>query len=187
VAVHNHEKKISPRSHEIIRWESPRSHECYCVRDRLLSATMEIFSKPNAFRTVNVMNGYFVYNSEHRVLICKQHQYCVSRSSVPRHLLQEHDISITVRQEIISYVEQFATAEEITYSADKVIPIPYLRTITGFQCQYDTCHKILGTLQSVKKHCRLEHAWKAKDGECWVETRAQTFYQGNNQRYGFIV
>jgi hypothetical protein len=131
------------------------------------------------------MNAYLFFNQEQQVLICKEHQHAVSSKWVSRHFLQEHELDFTVRQEIIKYASQFTTAEssDLVYSTEKVVPVPYLSICTVFQCQYEECNKLLGTPQSVQKHCQLEHDGKAKDGEKWVETRAQTFFQGNNKRY----
>ena len=131
------------------------------------------------------MSRYLFFSHEHSVLICKVHQYAVSPKFLARHLLQEHSLEAAVRQEIVSYAAQFTAVEatQLTYSPDKVTPIPYLKTITGLECQYPNCNKILGTLQSIQKHSRIDHDWKAKDGCQWTETQAQTFYQGNGQRY----
>ena len=131
------------------------------------------------------MSAYLFFNQEQHVLICKEHQYAVSSKFLSRHLLEEHDLDISVRQDIIQYASQFTTTEasQLIYSIEKVAPVSYLSTIVGFQCQYNMCHKVLGTLQSVQKHCKHYHDWKSKDGEKWMETRAQTFFQGNNKRY----
>jgi Orsellinic acid/F9775 biosynthesis cluster protein D len=131
------------------------------------------------------MNAYVHFNQEHNVLICKVHQYAVSSKFLARHFLEEHDLDIKIRQDIITYASQFTTAKpsQILYSLDNVILVPYLSIITGFRCQYEGCAKILGTLASVKHHCKVDHDWKAKDGTKWVETRAQTFFQGYLKRY----
>jgi hypothetical protein len=136
-----------------------------------------------------IMSAYLFFNQEHNILICKEHQYAVSSKLVSRHFLREHELDMNVRQEIIKYASQFTTAEvsELIYSTEKILPVPYLSICIGFQCQYDECHKVLGTLQSAQKHCQVEHDWKAKDGEKWVETRAQTFFQGNIKRYLNLV
>ena len=196
VCLH-HEKKISRRSYEIITWESRRSYVWFCVADSHQSSPRKILnvvtpkrtnvasqSTPYTLREVNIMTAYVHFNQEHNVLICKAHQYAISSKYLGRHFLEEHDLDITVRQDIINYISQFCTTEApLTYSPDKVVPVPYLSIITGFQCQYEMCNKVLGTLYSVKKHCRLVHHWKAKDGLCWTETQAQTFFQGNDRRY----
>jgi hypothetical protein len=133
----------------------------------------------------NIMNAYIHFNQEHHLLICKVHQYVVSSKFLARHFLEEHDLDIRIRQEIINYASRFTTAEpsEVLYSPEKIIPIPYINIVTGFQCQTEGCGKILGTLVSVKGHCKVDHDWKAKDGNQWVETRAQTFFQGQYKRY----
>ena len=130
------------------------------------------------------MSAYLFFNQEHNVLICKVHQCVISSKFVYRHFLVEHNLDLKVRQEVVNYASQFATAEasELMYSPHKVISIPYLSIVDGFKCQYEECDKVLGTLASMKGHCKVDHAWKAKDGDKWKETRAQTFFQGNNKR-----
>ena len=130
------------------------------------------------------MSVYLFFNQEHNVLLCKVHQCAVSSKFVYRHFLVEHNLELKVRQEVINYASQFATAEalELTYSLHKVMPVPYLSIVDAFQCQYEECYKVQGTLASMKSHCKSDHDWKVKDGEKWVETRAQTFFQGNSKR-----
>jgi hypothetical protein len=133
------------------------------------------------------MSAYIFLNTEHNVLICKIHQHAIHPRYITRHFLEEHELSFAVRQSIQEYVAQYVVTEasDLVYSAERSQPIPYLKVINGFQCQYDACSKILGTLDSMKRHCRMDHHWKSKDGARWVETRAQTFYQGNHQRYSY--
>ena len=136
------------------------------------------------------MNKYVVYNSHYQVLICKAHQYAFTSESMMRHFRNEHkELSLQTRQEIIHYAStmNIADAEQLSYSIDRITPIPYLKIVEGYQCQFTLCCKILGTLDSVKKHCKLEHEWSAKNGECWTKTRAQTFYSGNERRYFIII
>jgi len=190
----HHEKSKSPRNNEIITWRSPRNHGNYNMgtatnlhHEKIIMwqhTNLSMWHHYTSRTTVN-MSGYIFFNCEYNVLICKTHQYAISPKFLAHHLLQEHNLEVTVRQEIVSYASQFTAAEatQLTYSLSKVIPIPYLNTITGYQCQYENCNKILGTLQSVQRHCRLNHGWKAKNGDSWVETRAQTFFQGNDRRY----
>ena len=69
------------------------------------------------------MSTYVHFNQEHNVPVCKVHQYAISFKVLYRHLLDEHDLDLKVRQEIISYASQFTTAEasELTYLPHKVI------------------------------------------------------------------
>jgi len=131
-----------------------------------------------------IMSAYLFFNQEHHVLICKVHQYAVSSKFLAHHFLEEHDLDINVRHEITMYTSQFHTVEasQLAYSADKVVPVPHLNIVSAFQCQNETCRKVVGSLYSIKNHCRSEHGWKAKNGSTWMETRAQSFYQGNSQR-----
>ena len=131
------------------------------------------------------MNAYIVHNSEYNILICKEHGYALSEEFLTRHFRMEHDLPLERRQEILAYASQFHPTKptELTYTQERVIPIPYLPIIDGYQCNFDGCHVILGTVTSITKHCREKHDWKIKDGECWSNTRAQTFYQGPLRRY----
>ena len=140
--------------------------------------------KPTQPKTTN-MSAYLYFNQEHKVLLCKVHQCAITSKFIYRHFLNDHDLDLKVRQEIVNYASQFSTAEasELTYSPHKVIPVPYLTIVDAYKCQYEECHKVLGTFASMKWHCNVEHAWKAKDVDKWMETRAQTFFQRNNKRY----
>jgi len=131
------------------------------------------------------MSAYLFFNQEQNVLICKVHQCAISFRVIYRHFLDEHNLELKVRQEVINYASQFATAEasELTYSPHEVIPVPYLSIVDALKCQYEDCGKVLGTLMSMKGHCKVVHVWKAKDGEKWTKTRAQTFFQGHDKRY----
>jgi len=113
------------------------------------------------------MTVYLFFNHEHNVLLCKVHQCAVSSKFIYRHFLLEHDLDLKVRQEVMNYTSQFATVEasELTYSKDRVTPVPYLSIVNAFQCQYEGCDKVLGTLTIIKSHCRFDHNWKVKDGE----------------------
>ena len=151
-----------------------------------LSTPVALDTQPKTTQPkTSIMSAYLFFNQEQRVFICKQHQYAVSTKWIARHFQLEHELEFSVRQEITKFASQFTTAEasEFIYQTEKVVPVPYLSICTGFQCQYYECNKVLGTLQSAQKHCQLEHDWKSKDGEKWVKTRAQTFFQGNNKRY----
>jgi len=131
------------------------------------------------------MNSYIIHNSEYNVLICKKHEYAVSEEFLTRHFRTEHDLSLELRQEILAYASQFTPIKpaDLSYTSGKIVPIPYLRIIDGFQCTFNECDTILGTVTSMTKHCREKHNWKSKDGERWSNVRAQTFYQGPLRRY----
>src|SRR5579862_1180096 len=113
------------------------------------------------------MSTYVFFNREHNILLCKVHQYAVSFKFIYRHFLFEHDLDLKVRQEVINYASQFATVEasELTYFKDRVKPVAYLSIVDAFQCQYEGCDKVQGTLVTIKSHCRFDHDWKVKDEE----------------------
>jgi Orsellinic acid/F9775 biosynthesis cluster protein D len=129
-------------------------------------------------------NPYVFYDSQHEVLLCKYHQCAITMKSLVIHFRDKHDITKEARQKIIDYASKISIKEarELTYSTEKINPIPYLKVIEGYSCEYSGCDLICGTLESVKHHCKLVHEWKAKDGVTWNTTRAQTFYQNNQTR-----
>jgi len=135
------------------------------------------------------MNSYIVYNSEHKVIICKEHEYAWSLKSIVSHFRDEHDITLQVRKEILNYASNIpiVEADQLLYLRDQVTIIPYLKVIQGYPCEYESCNLILSTSHSIKKHCKLDHRWKAKDGIRWTEIQVQTFFQGNSRRYYFIL
>ena len=135
------------------------------------------------------MSSHVVYNDQHQVVICKLHEYAVSAKTVISHFRDEHNLSLEKRQEIVHYVSTkvIKEADQLQYFSERVTPIPYLKIINGYQCQYFGCSLVLGTVESIKKHCRHDHAWKAKDGICWSETQAQTFYSGNSRRSTTLI
>ena len=111
------------------------------------------------------MNSYVVYNDEYKVVICKIHECAISSKSIISHFRDEHNIPLEKRQEIVDYVSTkvIIEADQLNCSINAITPIPYLKIVNGHQCQYDDCLLILGTIESIKKHCKHAHAWKAKD------------------------
>ena len=130
---------------------------------------------------MNIMNNnpYIFHNSRYQVLLCKHHQYAIPMKSIVSHFRDKHDITKEAWQEIVNYTSRviIKEAKELTHPIKKIAPIPYLKIIEGYSCEYQGCDIISGTLESVKHHCRGDHEWKAKEGVCWSRIRAQTFYQ----------
>ena len=129
-------------------------------------------------------NQYVVYNDEYKVLICKQHQYAITAKSIVAHFRDKHDITKDARQKIIDYASQFAISEihHLAHPTDRIAPIPHLKVIEGYICQYAECTLISGTLESVKQHCKVVHNWKIKEGTCWRKTSAQSFHHNTLAR-----
>ena len=114
-----------------------------------------------------IMSQYIFFNEDYSVLICKTHQHAIPSKYITRHFLEEHGLSFSLRQIIQTYASQYTVKEaaELTYHSERIQPIPYLKIVDGFQCQYESCNKIHITVDSMKRHCRATHDWKAKDGE----------------------
>jgi hypothetical protein len=113
-----------------------------------------------------------------------------NQRSFGRHFLAEHDLSGSIRQAIQAYASQYTITEasELVYWTERVQPIPYLKIIDGFECVYDGCGEVLGTLESMKRHCRMVHEWKgSRDGERWVETQAQKTKERHNDHQKRLI
>jgi hypothetical protein len=133
----------------------------------------------------DIMNGYVIYNEQHKVLICKHHQCAILSEGLTRHFREDHpDLSLETRQEIFNYASNLSITkpDSLDHPNEKVMPLMGLKVIQGFCCEYEHCEVVCGTVESVKKHCKLNHAWKGQDGRKWTQVLAQTIYQGNNRR-----
>jgi len=119
--------------------------------------TIMIYHEHHTSQRQHIMSRYIFFNSEYNVLICKLHQYAVSSKYLAPHFFREHDLKLSIRQSIQAYMAHFTSTEgaALTYSNEKIIPVSYLKIIDGYQCQYDICNKILGTLNTMKDHCRV--------------------------------
>src|SRR5579862_7338859 len=76
-----------------------------------------------------IMSAYLHYNDEYKVLICKTHQYALSRKSLTRHFLEEHSLNLSIRQSINNYAEQFMVtkAMDLTYCSEAIYSILYAK------------------------------------------------------------
>ena len=132
------------------------------------------------------MDGRVIYDKNHKVLICVQHQYAIPSGWLERHFREEHpDCLLSTRQQMVDEAAKLETVppNQIIYTSIPVTPVLYLKTLTGYCCKEEQCGEIKGTISSITVHCRREHLWTTKKGEGWTEVLVQTFFQGNHRRY----
>jgi len=125
------------------------------------------------------VQNYVVYNAQHKVLVCKEHQYAIT--DVSRHFRgDDHSkMSTETRLKIRVATQHLKLTEpdDIVIPGSNSFPIEGLKLVEdGAKC--NKCGYITGTLDTMKYHCRQEHAWKAKDEPMWTNQAVQTFYPG---------
>ena len=136
---------------------------------------------------------YLLYNAKWRVVICKACKYCpVPGKSLARHLMDEHQsIPLCTRKELITWVETLDLVEpdRVMVPDPNTLPIEGLELIEkGFKCDYDTCMNLYrGTAKSMETHCRETHKWVENVGTKWTIVALQTFFQGRNLKYHFML
>jgi len=131
------------------------------------------------------MDSYVIYNTEYKVLICRQHSYGLPPDRVSRHFRESHkSIPLPTRQAIVDHSKSLnmATPENVVTPSEPISPIEGLTIVNGFQCQYDYCSEQRGTEPSIKQHCWETHRWKAEAGVMWREQAVQTFFQGPHRK-----
>jgi hypothetical protein len=133
----------------------------------------------------STMNSYVLYNKEYQVLICRQHKYAIPLKSIEQHFRDKHTgMPLIARQEIQELANTLALCEpkKVIISTERVGPIHGLEVQKGFQCNFDGCAVIQGTMNSVKQHSKI-HMWHGNHETKWHEVDVQTFFMGTWSRY----
>jgi len=131
------------------------------------------------------MDSYITYNTEYKILICRQHKYAIPPDYVLRHFRQSHKgVPLAARQAIMDYSKtlDLATPENIAVPDDGVQAITGLFIVDGFQCVYDDCQELRSTDISMKEHCKKEHRWLTAIGIMWKDQRFQTLFEGPHRK-----
>ncbi|KAI2958107.1 hypothetical protein CBS147323_8713 [Aspergillus niger] len=128
------------------------------------------------------------YIPQHRVLICKECQYAIQPSAIPRHLKEMHKIYRSHRQRYIDYTDQLdlAKPDHVILPEANEGPIPFLPIIDGLACGASGCHHLCATGKRMKMHCNAEHPGVPVVDLKGSPVQMQTFFRGNQLRY-FVV
>ena len=132
------------------------------------------------------MDQYVTYNAEHKVLICRQHDYCIPPNYISRHFRESHkSIPLATRQAIVDYSQKMnlLAPEAVLNPTESVNPINHLRVLQGFQCFHDDCLALHTTENSIKQHCREKHQWESESGDMWIKQSMQTFFFAKHCKY----
>jgi Orsellinic acid/F9775 biosynthesis cluster protein D len=131
------------------------------------------------------MEQYVIYNTEHRVLICKHHKCGIGIRTFHKHLRAEHKyLSISIRKEILTYARGFSLCEpnEVPVFDAVIPPVHGLEIIDGYRCNYHGCEVLTGTVASMKRHS-IEHGPTGWEGEAkYHAIKVQTFFRGHDTR-----
>jgi len=122
---------------------------------------------------------YVTYNVQHKVLICKEHQYGIT--DVVRHFRGEDHSKMSTKTRL--KIRAATQHLELANPNDMQIPSAYCPPIDGIElfdegAQCKKCGYLAGASGSIEEHCRKQHDWKAKDEPIWMNQAVQTFYQG---------
>jgi len=144
---------------------------------------LNTYFKDNNYNTT--MNQYVTYNADYQVLICRQHGYAIPRDYIVRHFRTFHKtIPLETRQKIAEYGKSLIllSPDNVDIPRDVPHPIDDLTIMNGFECNYEQCGELLGTMFSIRKHCNAVHGWDVSQGVMWRKKIVQTFFQGSNRK-----
>jgi Orsellinic acid/F9775 biosynthesis cluster protein D len=130
------------------------------------------------------MDSYILYNAEFQVLICREHRCAIPPNFIERHFRREHkNIPLQIRQKIVQHSRTLETCDpnDVTTPMETVAPINGLKSQRGFQCMFDGCRSIGGTVNSIKEHSK-GHKWSPHEARRWREIKIQTFFRGQYLR-----
>ena len=131
------------------------------------------------------MNAYVTYNTQYKVLICREHKYGIAPDYIQRHLREFHrGIPLATRNAIIDYSTtlDLAAPENIAMPVGTVDAIEGLSIVDGYQCLYYDCSELRSTDVSIKEHCKKEHGWLTVTGITWKKQTFQTIFEGSRRR-----
>lgn len=129
------------------------------------------------------MDQYFIYNTEYKVLICREHGYAIQQSRIDRHLRGSHAaIPLPVRQKLVNQAKmlELVDSTHIEDPKDNPIAIRGLNIVESLQC--NLCWYIRKHIKDMISHCSTVHGWKKDTEPIWTKVKAQTFFDGPKRR-----
>jgi hypothetical protein len=129
------------------------------------------------------MDQYFIYNSEYKVLICREHGYAIQPSGIDRHLRESHfGIPLIARQELIDQSKMLELVDPalIQDPQDTPAAISGLNVVESLQC--NMCPYIRKHIKQMISHCVTVHGWGKDTEPIWSEVKGQTFFYGTKRR-----
>jgi hypothetical protein len=132
------------------------------------------------------MNAYVTYNTEYKLLICRQHKCGIARDYIQRHFRRYHQtVPLAMRDAIVDYSKtiDLAPPQNIAVVEEMVHAIEGLTVTDGYQCTYYDCSEVRGTEGSMKEHCKKDHGWLTVTGIMWKQQAVQTIFEGSRRKY----
>ncbi|KAF1980643.1 P-loop containing nucleoside triphosphate hydrolase protein [Aulographum hederae CBS 113979] len=114
-----------------------------------------------------VLPDALCYLAELRVVLCTEHGSCYTGESLPRHLRDQHGVSVTRRREIFAGLPPLACnaeAVEIRRRIETVRAIEGLPIHAGYACCAVDCGFLTVSRQGIEQHCREAHGRKLGKG-----------------------
>jgi len=133
---------------------------------------------------------WLYYDSQHRVLVCRYHEYAVR--NLATHLRLQHEVRTSERSVIEGKFRGYELLEPAQVATPPSLPAPFdwLGAPTReYQCDEPGCSKIPTSRDEIRKRCYKEHLWRsnADDPEHWHAVYVQTMFQSKAHRRYFVV
>lgn len=108
---------------------------------------------------------------EYGVLLCTicEESYCLPLNGIAEHLRDFHKDVLTKKQRgtLVKYSKtlELLSPKKVLIPQKERGPVPGLHKIHGFECL--ECNILLGTPESMRKHCGYKHEWTKKKPNIW--------------------
>jgi hypothetical protein len=136
----------------------------------------------------DLLQQHMLYNSNHKVLICRPCGYAIRPNGVEKHLRRVHGktIPLSVGRALIRYADTLplAAIENVAIPDPESPPVEGLSLMDGYQC--DVCRHVCAKEDSMEKHCTRNHGWKRAQGSRWQQRKVHTFFKSDKKKY-FVV
>ncbi|KAF2119048.1 hypothetical protein BDV96DRAFT_643205 [Lophiotrema nucula] len=137
-------------------------------------------------RTTLGPNGLLEYETQYRVLICRECQYAIQKSAISSHLLR-HKIYRDGRHDLLTLISQLdiLEPEDVPLPTPDSKPVDLLPVIDGYCCTVPNCDNLCASEKRMRRH------WSEVHGEVAGlvlangarPTKLQTFFRGTKLRY----
>jgi hypothetical protein len=129
-------------------------------------------------------DGFLLYDSTYRVLICRPCQYAIQKSAVESHLLR-HKIYRSDRQQLLNEIASFdlLEPEDVQSPPLGAPPVQGLPTIPGLRCNIPDCGELFASSKRMKRHWSEAHKDNVPGTAYARDAVLQTFFRGTKIRY----
>ena len=130
---------------------------------------------------------FLQYDSEHKILVCKECHYAIQRSALESHLLR-HKIYRGQRQRILASISKLhlLEPEEVELPLPACLPVKNLPVILGWRCASPVCSFLCASDKRMKRHWADSHGTRvngALDETFAIKIHLQTLFRGTKLKY----